>query len=98
MVEQELTMIENVLIDGPLTFVTVSELAPSVLAKIRTCKQVSLDLNRVSQIDSSGLAFLLECFRLAHNQHKKIEFCNISAKIKEMLQIADATFILQAKK
>lgn len=72
----------RILISGPLTFATVTDLWTASENLFPREAEWNCDLAAVSACDSAGLALLLEWLRLARQQKKKIHFLNLPQQLE----------------
>ena len=50
-------------------------------------KEIFIDLEGISFIDSAGFGMLMELLKLAENKEKRILFCNLSDEIMELIDL-----------
>ncbi|MGQ0529169.1 MAG: STAS domain-containing protein [Panacagrimonas sp.] len=78
--------------EGELSFATVRNWLPqadTLAARSR------LDLAAVTRIDSAGAAFLLELSRRAAAQGRELEFANVSAQSRGLLEFLQIDSVLK---
>lgn len=64
-------------LSGELNFTTAKKLLTELASNITESKELTIDLSKVTDTDSAGLALLIELLRL----NPAITFCNIPARI-----------------
>ncbi|MFZ2449618.1 MAG: STAS domain-containing protein [Methylovulum miyakonense] len=72
-------------IDGDLTFTTIAKDTLKSCAFLASAKTVTIDLSRVRNTDSAGLALMIEFIRQAQSNRTFLKFSNIP---KQLLNIA----------
>ncbi len=71
----------------PLIIANIALLLKSMTKLLAASKQLSIDLSTVSNIDSSGVALLLELKAVAHHQHCQLNFTNTPEVVKKFCQL-----------
>jgi phospholipid transport system transporter-binding protein len=80
-------------VEGPVTL----ESAVALLAQgkeLFTSPQVTLDLQRVTDVDSAALSLLLEWRREAAASGRSIRYLNLPANLKTLAELYDVTEML----
>lgn len=87
---------ENVLfVEGDLDVHSVAEAIVQGYKLIRSSKSLTtIDLGKVSKIDSAGLAFVIELMKTARQHNTRIEFKNIPARMREVADVYGLSVIL----
>ena len=76
-------------VEGELNFNSAATLKPPLQEAIRSLPaSFSVDLTRVSQFNSSVLAVMLDCLRIAKAQNKRCSFTGITPALANMLKMA----------
>jgi anti-anti-sigma factor len=79
---------------GVLNYQTVIALNKTLQSLLASLQAPKIDLIGVQFSDSSGLALLIECLRLATQQNKVIEYLNIPTQMQAMAQVMGLNGIL----
>lgn len=72
-------------VDGDLTFLTIAKDTINSLAFLTSAKNVTIDLGRVQNTDSAGLALMIECIKRAKMNRTTLKFSNVP---KQLLNLA----------
>jgi phospholipid transport system transporter-binding protein len=80
---------------GALNFDTVPALRQQFTKLFPFMPEIIVDLRAVDYCDSSGVALLLECLRLARARQKKILFTNIPTQLLALARATAVAEILQ---
>ena len=70
-----------------LTNANVNQLLDQILAKLKTVETLNLDCSQVVNIDSAGIALLLELKSIASKQNIKLNLQNKSASICALCEL-----------
>jgi phospholipid transport system transporter-binding protein len=81
-------------VSGALHFSTVSALLQPGAAAIKDGRAAVIDLSKVSQSDSSGLALLIEWLSIAKEARRTLRYENIPEQIKELARLSDVEGLL----
>ena len=80
--QAELSMVDNSInVSGVLNFDTVPALMKQAELAFKSQNAVSVDLAKVTDSNSAGLALLLEMVRVTKSQNKTINFKNLPEQI-----------------
>jgi phospholipid transport system transporter-binding protein len=74
--------------DGDLTFSAMDKKTVSSFAFLATGKQITLDLGKVGNADSAGLALMLEWIKHARSKRVQLRFINIPAQILNLAKLS----------
>jgi phospholipid transport system transporter-binding protein len=74
-------------VDGDLTFFTIDKKTASGFSFLATAKQVSMDLGKVGNADSAGLALMLEWLKHAHSKKVQLRFINTPGQILNLAKL-----------
>lgn len=74
-------------ISGVLNYKTVIRLQQKLLNFISSMSSIRVELSKVEFSDSSGLALLVECLRLAKQQDKQIIYRGMPEQMQAMAQV-----------
>lgn len=92
-------------IEGELTIYVANEFKQRVQAELDSCEQIDVDLSQVSEIDGSGLQFLIALKKLDNkSSQKKVRFIDHSQIVIETFELLnlsarfDDPMILAAEK
>ncbi len=72
----------HIQLTGALNFNTVPLLQQQLIPILSSVNSIALDLSRVSFCDSSGVALMLACLRLAKQMNKPICFNHIPVQMQ----------------
>ncbi|HEY9199063.1 MAG TPA: STAS domain-containing protein [Gammaproteobacteria bacterium] len=75
----------RLILEGELSFATVTRLNGAALELLGEADAIRIDLQGIDRSDSAGLALLVDWMRTAHRLGKPIQFLNIP---QQMLAIA----------
>lgn len=83
-------------VSGEVDLSWSAELRSAVLAALRDCNHLLVDLSAVTYIDSSGIAALVEGLQTAKAQNKSFGLVRVSAPARAVLELArlDQVFVL----
>jgi phospholipid transport system transporter-binding protein len=86
----------RITVSSALTFATARRVYQAgVAAFIRDGSSLLIvDCSGVSQVDSAGLAVLLEWRRWTHLQGKHLKFCTLPAQIKALARLSEVSELL----
>ena len=75
-------------VDGNLTFSAMDKKTVNSLAFLAAGKQITLDLGKVGNADSAGLALMLEWIKQARSKRVQLRFINIPAQILNLAKLS----------
>jgi phospholipid transport system transporter-binding protein len=75
-------------IDGDLTFATIAKDTLKSLAFLASAKSVTLDLSRVGNTDSAGLALMIEWIRHARSHRTQLSFSKIPQQLLNLAKLS----------
>lgn len=77
-------------LDGPLDFNTVPELRKRLLKALKKVPSpaVELDFTRVTKVDTSGIAMLIELNRIAASKGGKVSLTGMNDQVRRMMRLA----------
>ena len=70
-----------------LTNANVNQILDQILAQLKTVESLNLDCSQVVNIDSAGIALLLELKSVAIKQNKQLDLQNISTSIRALCEL-----------
>jgi phospholipid transport system transporter-binding protein len=76
------------IVDGDLTFSAMDKKTVSSFAFLTTTKQITLDLGRVGNADSAGLALMLEWIKHARSKRVQLRFINIPGQLLNLAKLS----------
>lgn len=77
-------------LSGPVTLNTaVPLMAQGRPLLARLPPEATLDLSKVTRVDSAGVALLVEFWRLREREGARLEFVSIPAELQPLLQLYD---------
>lgn len=84
------------LLHGDLSWRSVPDLWQQTQSMLETTtgNGIEIDLQGVGRVDSSGIALLIEWFRLAKNSKKSILFTHVPAQMRAIAKVCDLDDIL----
>ncbi len=86
---------DRVLVEGPMTLDTVPALAADVEPHFGDGAHV-LDLQGVTEVDSSAVALLLEWRRTAESRRLALRFANIPSSVENLARLYGVSDLLHA--
>jgi anti-sigma B factor antagonist len=83
--------------EGEIDLSNSQELRKMVLAALKTDQILEVDLSKVSYIDSSGIASLVEGLQFSKTRNKSFKLVNPSSHVKAILDLArlDKVFVIE---
>lgn len=76
------------IIDGDLTFATIDKQTLKSFSFLKEAKEISIDLSRVSNTDSAGLALMIEWIRYSRHNRTQIAFKNIPEQLLNLAKLS----------
>jgi len=73
------------LVDGDLTFATIDKRTVKSLAFLTSHKDITIDLGRVDNTDSAGLALMIEWIKYCRAKRTQLRFSHVP---KQLLSLA----------
>lgn len=78
----------NFVIDGDLTFATIDKQTLQSLSFLKTAQEITIDLGRVSNTDSAGLALMIEWIKHARQHRTHLKFKNIPEQLLSLAKLS----------
>ncbi|BCG63077.1 MAG: phospholipid transport system transporter-binding protein [Methyloprofundus sp.] len=78
----------NYQIKGELSFHTINKLTLKALKLHKNTAAISIDLQKISKIDSAGLALLIEWIKFAGAQQTELQFTNIPSQLTALANLS----------
>lgn len=75
-------------VNSDLTFQSLDTNALKNTAFLRDGKEITIDLGHVLNIDSAGLALLIEWLKLARNRRVRLHFKNIPEQLHKLVKLS----------
>jgi phospholipid transport system transporter-binding protein len=75
-------------VEGDLTFSTMDKKIINSFAFLAAGKQITLDLGKVGNADSAGLALMLEWIKQARSKRVQLHFKNIPGQILNLAKLS----------
>ncbi len=75
-------------IDGDLTFATIDKQTLKSFSFLKAAKEVTIDLSRVSNTDSAGLALMIEWIKYSRQNRTQIAFKNIPEQLLNLAKLS----------
>lgn len=84
-------------LEGPVDLTTVPGLRHHLLgcAKKRETKELSVDMGRVTQLDTAGVALLVELWRCLARRGGRLRLSGLSENARRLLHLAGLDQVLQ---
>jgi phospholipid transport system transporter-binding protein len=80
---------KHFIIEGDLTFATIDKQTLKSFSFLNgSSKEITLDLERVSSIDSAGLALMIEWIKYTRNNRTHIIFKNIPEQLLNLAKLS----------
>lgn len=76
------------IIDGDLTFAGIDKKTVKSFEFLKSAKQVTIDLERVSCTDSAGLALMIEWIKVARQHNGQLSFKNIPVQLRNLAKLS----------
>ncbi len=73
---------------GNLIFSTINKAVLNTLDFKQTSSSITIDLQQVGEIDSAGLALLIEWIKFARAHQKKLHFDNIPTQLTALAKLS----------
>src|SRR5689334_1019978 len=84
----------NIRVAGNLVFDTVRDALKQSAQAFGSDGPLSIDLSKVTNADSAGLALLIEWYRLAERDKRKLEFIGAPKQLRALAKISDLETVL----
>lgn len=78
-------------LEGEMTIFTALDVKERLLAPLSRCRQIDVDLSRVSEMDSAGLQLMILAKREANAMGKEIRFVAHSPAVVDVLEMCRLT-------
>lgn len=75
-------------IDGDLTFATIDKQTLKSFSFLKTAKEITIDLGRVSCTDSAGLALMIEWIKYSRHNRTQLSFKNIPEQLLNLAKLS----------
>lgn len=75
-------------IDGDLTFSTIDQQTVKSVAFLTASKHVTVDLGRVANTDSAGLALMIEWIKYTRHHRTQLTFKNIPEQLLNLAKLS----------
>ena len=82
-------------LQGPVTFSTAAALLKAGNRLFPASASVSLDLSKVTRVDSAALALLIEWLRLAERSGHSLQFSGMPEKLRSIARLTGTDEILE---
>ncbi|HEX9138604.1 MAG TPA: STAS domain-containing protein [Steroidobacteraceae bacterium] len=84
-------------IGGPLTVATATGLRARALPEFAAAgKVLTVDLSGVTQVDSAGLALLIDWLAWAEAQHRSLRFGGVPRALRSLARLSEVEDLLMA--
>ncbi len=80
--------IGHFIIDGDLTFATIDKQTLSSISFLKSAKEITIDLSRVSCTDSAGLALMIEWIKYSRHNRTQLHFKNIPEQLLNLAKLS----------
>jgi len=78
----------GIMIEGAMTFSTANQLLADSRAYFASQSELLIDLTKVAQADSAGVALLVEWLRIAKCQQVALHFRNIPTQMWAIIEVS----------
>ena len=75
-------------IDGDLTFATIDKQTLKSFSFLKAAQEITIDLGRVSNTDSAGLALMIEWIKYSRQNRTQLSFKNIPAQLLNLAKLS----------
>lgn len=75
-------------VDGDLTFATIDKKTVKSFDFLKSTKQVTIDLSRVTCTDSAGLALMIEWIKYTRHHRIQLRFKNIPEQLRKLAKLS----------
>jgi len=75
-------------IDGDLTFATIDKQTLKSFSFLKAAKEITIDLSRVSNTDSAGLALMIEWIKYSRQNRTQLNFKNIPEQLLNLAKLS----------
>lgn len=75
-------------INGDLTFASIDQHTVKSFTFLKSAKEVSLDLSKVSNTDSAGLALMIEWIKYCRHNRVQLSFKNIPEQLLTLAKLS----------
>lgn len=75
-------------IDGDLTFATIDKQTLKSFSFLKAAKEITIDLSRVSNTDSAGLALMIEWIKYSRHNRTQLSFKNIPEQLLNLAKLS----------
>jgi phospholipid transport system transporter-binding protein len=75
-------------VDGDLTFSTIDKQSVKSFSFLKTAKEITIDLSRVSCTDSAGLALMIEWIKYTRHNKTQLNFKNIPEQLLTLAKLS----------
>jgi len=75
-------------IDGDLTFATIDKQTLKSFSFLKAAKEITIDLSRVSNTDSAGLALMIKWIKYSRHNRTQLSFKNIPEQLLNLAKLS----------
>ncbi|MFZ2406828.1 MAG: STAS domain-containing protein [Methylobacter sp.] len=75
-------------IDGDLTFATIDKQTLKSFSFLKAAKEITVDLSRVANTDSAGLALMIEWIKYSRQNRTQLSFKNIPEQLLNLAKLS----------
>jgi len=75
-------------IDGDLTFATIDKQTLKSFSFLKAATEITVDLSRVSNTDSAGLALMIEWIKYSRHNRTQLNFKNIPEQLLNLAKLS----------
>lgn len=76
------------IVDGDLTFASIDQRTVKSFAFLKSAKEVSIDLSKVANTDSAGLALMIEWIKYCRHNRIHLNFKNIPEQLLKLAKLS----------
>ncbi len=88
------TQHENIQVEGDLTAATVMDALSQFIRESKSLPNWVIDFTRVSKVDSTAIALLIELKRKAQEENREISFINLPAALLQIARLSQLEDLL----
>lgn len=76
------------IVDGDLTFASIDQNTVKSFAFLKSAKEVNIDLSKVINTDSAGLALMIEWIKFCRHNRVQLSFKNIPEQLLNLAKLS----------
>lgn len=79
---------------GELTRATIMHVWRERTQWLRSQSSLQIDLEKVTKVDSAGIAFLLETLTFLNQHQQELRLCNVGQQVRDIAAVSGVTGLL----